>query len=520
MSEAPRSSESDAPERPCGRARKDRRRRRRSRRVLLGVGAVLVLALGYGIADSYDHVPGVLTVSPEVVAEPVPQPRATAGSAWAADTDDSPSAEAPLPTDITGVLDGLVEDPRFAGPLGVEVADALTGDVLYSHRAEATHTPASTTKVFTAGAALAELGADSTLSTRALVSGGWVAEGSDNTEETGTTSIPAVHLVGGGDVLLGAGASDAGAVNGHAGLATLAADTAAVLAEHGEDTVEVTVDESRWAGPRFNAGWARADIGNGYIAPMSPLMTDSGYTPAEGDEARTTTPAWVAGQAFVRALREAGVTADLVGFGDDRTASAETAPAGVVEVAVVESAPVSALVRHMLLYSDNVVAEALGREISLARGGDGSAADAPVAVLAALADAGIDPGATTLEDTSGLDYGNAIAARDLVRVLTTAATDTGDLSRLVPGLPVSGLSGSLFERYEDTDTRAAAGDVRAKTGTLSTVNSLAGTVLTADGRLLVFAVLADGQTPGSAWSTRAAIDEAIAGLASCGCGGT
>ncbi len=63
---------------------------------------------------------------------------------------------------------------------------------------------------------------------------------------------------------------------------------------------------------------------------------------------------------------------------------------------------------------------------------------------------------------------------------------------------------------------AVPGAVRAKTGTLLSVHDLAGTVVTADGRLLAFAVLADG-TAGSPLATESALDDVAATLAGCGC---
>ena len=69
----------------------------------------------------------------------------------------------------------------------------------------------------------------------------------------------------------------------------------------------------------------------------------------------------------------------------------------------------------------------------------------------------------------------------------------------------------------DTGAVAAAGLVRAKTGSLPGVTSLAGTVVTAEGRLLAFAIIADRTPPGGQWAPRAAIDAFVQELAACGC---
>lgn len=82
------------------------------------------------------------------------------------------------------------------------------------------------------------------------------------------------------------------------------------------------------------------------------------------------------------------------------------------------------------------------------------------------------------------------------------------------GLPVAGFTGTLAERYDSESARAGRGVVRAKTGTLTGVSSLAGTVRDRDGRLLVFAVLTQGADTDAA---RTALDEFAAALAGCGC---
>ncbi|GMA35182.1 hypothetical protein GCM10025876_13860 [Demequina litorisediminis] len=77
------------------------------------------------------------------------------------------------------------------------------------------------------------------------------------------------------------------------------------------------------------------------------------------------------------------------------------------------------------------------------------------------------------------------------------------------------LEGTVDERYIDT---AAAGQMRAKTGSLTGVSSLAGTVQTADGRLLAFATMADGMEYNPV-GPRQAFDEMVVALAECGCEG-
>ncbi len=61
-----------------------------------------------------------------------------------------------------------------------------------------------------------------------------------------------------------------------------------------------------------------------------------------------------------------------------------------------------------------------------------------------------------------------------------------DASRFLDALPIAGVDGSLASRMKGT---AAAGNVRAKTGTMSNIRSLAGYVTTRGGERLAFVIV-------------------------------
>src|SRR5699024_9055716 len=133
-----------------------------------------------------------------------------------------------------------------------------------------------------------------------------------------------------------------------------------------------------------------------------------------------------------------------------------------------------------------------------------------------LRGAGFDLTGVELHDSSGMSVDNRIPARMLDELLSAAAgPGQPRLRPLLDSLPVAAGTGTLADRYE-TGARAGAGWVRAKTGTLSGVSTLAGVVTDVDGRVLAFALMSGGTPPADA---RPALDAITAELRGCGCQG-
>jgi D-alanyl-D-alanine carboxypeptidase/D-alanyl-D-alanine-endopeptidase (penicillin-binding protein 4) len=167
-------------------------------------------------------------------------------------------------------------------------------------------------------------------------------------------------------------------------------------------------------------------------------------------------------------------------------------------VAVVDSAPVGALVADMLTRSDNEIAEALVREI-----GHGSTAAGAAAVEAVLRPWCLHLGGA-VSDGSGLSRSDFRSARDWRRLLQVAAEQPW-AADLAAGLPVAGRSGTLAGRLGGPTVR---GNVRAKTGTIIGGSSLSGYATTTDGRAVVFSVVVNGE-PAVAARANPAIDRLV-----------
>lgn len=402
-------------------------------------------------------------------------------------------SRAPSAAGLQRALEPLIEAQALGSGVSVDVLDPLTGDHLLSRGPAVPRTPASTAKLLTAAAALSALGPRTRFPTTAV-------RGARDGQ---------VVLVGGGDVLLAPGAGDRGEVNGHAGLADLAGQTARQVRAGGTRSVRLLLDDRLFSGPTRAPGWSAGDVDDGYVAPVQALAVDAGRLSAGSYAERAGDPAMRAAKTFAGLLEDRGIAVT----GSVRRGAA---PARAVRLGRVESAPVTALVEYALTESDNTLAEALGRLVALRAGEPGSFSAAGPAVVAEVGRLGVPVEGAYLADTSGLAGGSLVPARTLTGILALAAGDAEpQLRPVLSGLPVAAVSGTLVNRFSAGRDRRARGVVRAKTGTLTGASSLAGTVVDRDGRLLVFAALADGV--GSTGAARTALDRLATALAGCGC---
>lgn len=354
------------------------------------------------------------------------------------------------PAGLAAALAKQLAGPMSSAGLGSvrtgAVVDVASGQVLYDHDSGRASAPASTTKLATSVAALGLLGDAHTLTTTVVATGG-----------------DRIVLVGGGDPTLT--------------LDGLAADTAAALRARGETSVHLGYDTSYYSGPDLHP------IGvNDNVARVTALMVDEARLDAStnGPAPRAADPARAAAQAFAGKLRARGITV-TGGY-------KETSGAGGTRLAAHHSAPLGELVEKMLTDSDNDLAEALAREVARASGQPASFAGAAKAIPAALRQYGVPLTHSVFTDGSGLNREDALSPATLTRILALAASPAHpELRPVVDGLPIAAFTGTLAARFPSD--APGAGVVRAKTGTLTGTNTIAGLTTTPSGRTLAFSFM-------------------------------
>ena len=418
---------------------------------------------------------------------PTPQPSAT------------PSPKLPSPV-LAAAAAGKLPDPAAVtakitsvqvkdatGTYSGSVIDVGSGKALFSHSARTPRIPASTMKVLTCAAALSILGPDHQFTTSVV-----------------SPKARQIVLVGGGDPYLATKASAEDYAR-RASIGDLARHTAAALHQRKISEVRLGYDESLFGGPAWNPLWPDG-YGN-QVGRVSALLVDKGPAGTSVGP-RSANPALQAATELAKALKKRGVSVSSI--------AAARAPKSSAKLATVSSWPVQRICEQILMTSDNDAAEVMLRQAAIGAGRRGTTANGVAVVRAQLIKLGAWHEGSKVTDGSGLARQTKVPADTLARLLRLAAGNKHpELRALVTGLSVAGVEGTLRIRFFDDASLAGRGVVRAKTGTLRKVHTLAGVVRTADGSLLSFAFLINN--PKNEYAARVWLDRVTTAISRCGC---
>ncbi len=514
-------------------------------------GAVAASCAGAGAArvspapaDTAVLSPRILTENAPAVDTAVASPRIITENAPAVDTavyspriitertDMLTPPERRAPSPLADLADSLLGDAMFRSMhWGILIVDPVRGDTLYSRNAEKLFVPASNTKLVTAAVSLAQLGADYRYTTRiygrapvqGVINGNLVVVGSGDPSISdslsGSAMAPLLELA---DSLHAAGVRR---ISGRliSGANTFPGDTIG-LGWAWDDLHEGyagAVDELT-----FNEGFARVTVFGGSRpgAPVRVRREPAGTLPVLGRVDVTTigccalrrgvthrfdtrgprpvlhlegtvrsldsvtinvalqNPNSAFLDAFAEALRARGISV-RGGVAIDTVADTT----GLKLLATRTSPPLSAILPAFQKPSQNQIGELLLRTLGREKNAAGTADSGRVVVRRQLEMWGIDSSQAAIRDGSGLSRRNFISPYAVVRILHEMRLRE-DFNVWYQALPLGGVDGTLRERMRDT---RAAGNVRAKTGTLDRVRSLSGYVTTADGHVLLFSMLAN-----------------------------
>jgi D-alanyl-D-alanine carboxypeptidase/D-alanyl-D-alanine-endopeptidase (penicillin-binding protein 4) len=422
-------------------------------------------------------------------------------------------------------LTRLLSDPALdRAHVGLIVQAAGSGEVLFEHQADKRYTAASTTKLITGAVALHRLGGTYRWRTN-LVADGQLVDG---------TLSGDLWVIGGGDPRVERDRlRDWAVAVRNAGIRRIDGD--------------LIGDDRAFDGPVWGQGWMWDDLFGGWGAGVSALQLSPASIPGElrpgaepGDLAelriletgtelpirnrvRTGAPrsevrlrfrpsantrevtleGWIPGDVervplslapphptlhlldvFSRTLAEQGVRVT----GEMRLAREQERAAAPSWDRAYDSQPLSRILTRMLKRSDNQIAEAFLRTLGTEGEGSGSADAGLEVVEETLSGWGIEPGAVSIVDGSGLSRYTEIAPRALARLLRHTS-QLPEFGIFHDALPVASVDGTLSRRFVTT---AASGNVQAKTGSLAGVRGLAGFVKDGDGETLIFALLLNG----------------------------
>jgi D-alanyl-D-alanine carboxypeptidase/D-alanyl-D-alanine-endopeptidase (penicillin-binding protein 4) len=151
------------------------------------------------------------------------------------------------------------------------------------------------------------------------------------------------------------------------------------------------------------------------------------------------------------------------------------------------SSPLSIAVINTNKISDNLSAELIMKILGVeVRGAPGTAEKGISVINEYLSDIGIDSITYNLADGSGVSRYNVITPDLIIELLKDMHEDFRIQAEFKTSLPIAGVDGTLKSRMKNS---SAESKLRAKTGSLRGVSSLAGYTTTGDNELIAFSVI-------------------------------
>lgn len=351
--------------------------------------------------------------------------------------------EQPWPQSMQSKLDSLIaNDPLLeTSQLGLMVYDLTADSSVYQYQHRQTMRPASTMKVVTAIASLDRLGGDYQLKTRLCYTG----------EVIDSTLWGSLYLVGGMDPMFG--------INDLRNFAERVRQLG-IRSLRGS----IVTDRSMKDELELGEGWCWDDDN----PKLTPLLVERRADFLDR---------------MVTELSAVGIRLDSV------TTFEERPPLDAIQLAECRHS-IDELLLRMMKDSDNLYAECLYYQLAASFGHQPArAAHARALEKQLVKQIGLDSGRYRFADGSGLSLYNYVSPELLTMLLRYAWQEIRIYNHLAPSLPVAGMDGTLKKRMRKT---AAEGNVRAKTGTLTGIISLAGYLTAANGHELCFAIINQG----------------------------
>jgi D-alanyl-D-alanine carboxypeptidase/D-alanyl-D-alanine-endopeptidase (penicillin-binding protein 4) len=259
---------------------------------------------------------------------------------------------------------------------------------------------------------------------------------------------------------------------------------------------------------------ARASIDVDFLDRTHRVIVDGTVAPGGSDTTRlaVVSPAMYAGRALEWALRARGVQVDgEVTLLRDSAKAAELRSRLDLDysrITSVSSPPLIDVVAGILRPSQNWIAEHVLKTLGGERRGSGGwSTGIDVERRYLIHTAGIDSTGFLLRDASGLSPQNLVSP-DMVVALLDHARSAPWGGQFRTALPEPGMEeGTLENRLRELDGR-----LRAKTGSITNVNTLSGYITTVAGRTLAFSILTNGSGV-SAAAVRRGIDRIVLAIA-------